>query len=97
MNKTPKGLKQCPACGEYKGMTKRKRLNWEGHPLQEVYKLSNDYVVFSCICDGRTCQRCKSTLMRKPGSNEYDIETNSLWHTPGFTIMKPCEKCRNIL
>ena len=52
----PEGLEKCPVCGEYKGKTKCKNLNWEGNIAQEKNEKSEELVLFTCWCESIPCR-----------------------------------------
>lgn len=86
------GLVKCDVCGEYKGNVKEKFLNratpLEGDEGEEI-------IGVSCICDGIPCSKCKKNKIRRPISNSYDEEDNSISHTPYFAGMIPCHECKD--
>ncbi len=86
--KVPKGLIKCKVCGEYNGEALWGELSAKHH-------LANDYEYFSvsCLCKGILCHRCKKNMINRPISNTYEEETNSIWHIPSFTGMRPCKEC----
>lgn len=86
----PKGLIKCPICGEYKGKTKAKNLNWDYPSGIDLNKI----ISTSCLCDGITCPKCHITKIHKPVSNQYDQETNTIWHSPWFAAQAGCDNCR---
>lgn len=90
--KTPEGFIKCEVCGEYKGKTNKKNLNW-GMPLSD--EELEDYVGASCICEGILCPKCKTNNIRRPGSNEYDEENNQIWHSPILPCAPLCSECRS--
>ncbi len=51
-------------------------------------------VSVTCLCHGPLCRRCGVVHVHKPGSNSYDLETNTIEHWPGFFGMIPCAACR---
>ncbi len=87
----PHGLVKCPVCSEYKGKTKAKNLNWDYPSGIDP----NQIISISCLCDGIICPKCNITKIHKPISNQYDQETNSIWHSPWFAAQAGCQKCRN--
>ncbi len=87
----PKGLTKCLICGEYKGKTKAKYLNWD-YPSGIN---PNQIISTSCLCDGIICPKCHISKIHKPVSNQYDQETNSIWHSPWFAAQAGCQKCRD--
>mgnify|MGYP001558969527 CR=1 FL=1 len=67
--------------------------------LRDIQRQSEEIITVSCLCDYTIlCPKCKKTkFIYKPGSNEYDPETNTVWYTSGMMGMftpKICEKCR---
>lgn len=86
----PKGLIKCPICGEYKGKTKAKNLNWDYPSGIDL----NQIISTSCLCDGIICPKCHITKIHKPVSNQYDQETNTIWHSPWFAAQAGCDNCR---
>ena len=65
--------------------------------LRKSQQQSERVITVSCLCDGILCPKCKKTIIRKPGSNEYDPETNTVWHLSGMAgmfIARGCEECR---
>ncbi len=91
--KIPEGLYRCKQCGEYKGEAMKKDLNWEGGLNEEAEK-NEEYINVSCLCDGILCHKCKKNKIRRPISNSYDEESNSIWHTPYFSAQFGCVECR---
>lgn len=90
--KIPEGFIKCGVCGECKGKTKKKNLNW-GMPLSD--EELEDYVGVSCICEGILCPKCKINKIHRPGSNEYDEKDNQIWHSPILPCAPLCSECRN--
>jgi len=89
--KIPEGIVKCDKCGEYKGKVKKKDLNWNSLISEEA---GEEYVTASCICDGILCPKCKKNKIRRPGSNEYDVEENEIWHSPILPCTRVCDECR---
>ena len=92
--KIPKGLVKCKVCGRYKGEVKEKDLNWDGYFAQADKETSNKHLSVSCLCEGILCPKCKKNRIPKPISNNYDEESNQVWHTPAFMGMAGCSECR---
>ena len=88
----PPGLVRCPACGEYRGMTPVRYLDWD-EPLDPSEL--GDEVEVGCLCEGITCRRCGKNKMPRPISNSYDPEANAIRHHPSFSYMRPCDECRS--
>lgn len=85
-----KGLIKCPVCGEYKGKTKAKYLNWYDPSGIDP----NEVISTSCLCDGIICPKCHITKMHRPISNQYDQQANMIWHSPWFAGQAGCSECR---
>ena len=87
----PPGLTRCTVCGEYRGSTLARHLNWndplDASELDEVIEVR-------CICEGIACRRC-GKMMHRPTSNYYDERDNAIWHVPYFRGMLPCRECRS--
>jgi len=88
---TPKGFKKCPVCGEYKGKTKAKNLNWNYSSGIDP----NQIISVSCLCDGILCPKCHLNKIHRPVSNQYDQQANMIWHIPWFAGQAGCSECRN--
>ena len=89
----PPGLNRCPVCGEYRGMTLARYLDWNDEPL-DASELDEEIWV-SCLCEGIACRRCGKNRIHRPISNSYDRETNAIRHHPSFSYMRPCDECRS--
>lgn len=72
-NGIPRGLSQCPACGE-----------WRGQCLDNV-KAENMVTV---SCRGENANRCAACLgplaTRKLNANYFNVAGGKIWHVPGF-------------
>ena len=90
-NKIPEGFVKCPVCGEYKGETRAKYLNWSQNSFIEPNKIISS----SCRCSWIICPKCNVNKIPKPVSNQYDQLTNSIWHIPWFAGQAGCDNCRN--
>jgi hypothetical protein len=90
----PEGLEKCPTCGEYKGKAKCKDLNWDGNFQQEKNEKSEDLLEFTCWCESILCSKCGKGRIRRPNSNHYIEETNSLAHTPLLITWGGCSECK---
>ncbi len=80
-NNVPEGLHKCAVCGEYKG--------------QVIEDGEEGNITVSCICSGILCHKCKVNMMRRPISNSYDEESNTIGHCPYFMGWFGCWECRN--
>jgi len=88
----PPGLTRCPVCGEYRGYTLARHLQWN-EPLDASER--DDVFEVKCICEGISCRRC-GKMMHRPISNYYDERTNSVWHVPYFVgMVSLCRECRS--
>lgn len=78
----PRGLAQCPQCGEWRG--------WCLDPEQEAAEL---LLRISCRCDNHNlCARCHKPLaIRKLNSNRYNVADGTVWHFPAYLALK--HKC----
>jgi hypothetical protein len=74
----PKGLKQCPKCGQWRGR------------CQNRFK---HVVEVSCICTGVLCKDCGERYHR-PISNYYDEYDKGIWHVPYFGAAAHEYACR---
>lgn len=93
MKKIPEGLIRCEVCGEYKGKTKSKYLNWNTPRIGDA---EEEQIGVSCLCDGISCSKCKKNKIHRPISNSYNEIDNSIGHWPSFSGMMPCYECKNI-
>ena len=88
----PPGLTRCSVCGEFRGSTLARYLDWneplDASELEEVIEVS-------CLCEGIPCRRCGKNKIHRPISNSYDPETNTIRHHPSFSYMRPCDGCRS--
>ena len=82
----PPGFVQCAVCGEFNGTTAARNLSWHGHSAPR------HKVTVTCLCHGFPCKYC-GKLLHRPISNEYDPETNSIWHQPYFAGWFGCWEC----
>jgi len=90
----PKGLYRCEKCGEYKGVVKAKDLDWDYYFDKPAMEEKEEDIIASCLCDGILCPKCKKNKVRRPISNHYDIESNTIDHSPWFMGMMGCGECR---
>lgn len=75
----PKGLVQCPTCGDWKG---------ECLGTDENYKKS--VLPVHCQCDNNNrCARCGNTLHKhKLNSNVLEPSDGQIWYVPGFACFE---------
>lgn len=88
--KIPDGFIKCEICGEYKGKTKKRNLNWNS-PLAD--EEMDEYTSVSCLCDGIPCPKCKKNKIHRPISNSYYEEGNFIEHWPYFSGLRSCDEC----
>lgn len=72
-NGIPRGLSQCPACGE-----------WRGQCLDNLN--TENMVTVSCRCENANrCAACLGPLAtRKLNANYFNVADGKIWHVPGF-------------
>jgi hypothetical protein len=70
----PRGLSQCPVCGE-----------WKGQCLDTIPS-GKIIVTVSCHCENTNrCAACFDQLAkRKLNANYFDVTDGKIWHVPGF-------------
>ena len=83
----PPGFLRCETCGEYNGSTDEGSLG-----LGKDHQPIGNIVTASCLCHGIPCKYC-GKLKRRPISNTYYSETNTVWHTPYFAGWFGCAEC----
>jgi len=72
----PRGLDQCPTCGE-----------WAGECLDPIPKLKGKVVRVHCLCENdNRCAACGDLLhARKLNANYFEKSDGQIWHVPGFS------------
>ena len=84
------GLLRCQQCGEFKGATLGRFLNWGEHSIPQNCKYD---IAVTCICHGSLCVHCKTHRIHQPGTYSYHERTNAVRYVPGIAGMKPCKSC----
>ena len=84
------GLVRCQQCGEFKGVTLGRFLNWGEHSIPENCK---DTIPVTCLCHGSLCVHCKTHRIHHPGTYSYHERTNTVRYVPGIAGMMPCNSC----
>ncbi len=76
----PRGLEQCPACTD-----------WRGVCLDPSENFAGQLMTVHCRCDNpHRCARCGAALYeRRLYANYYDPVENVIWHVPGFCCVNP--------
>jgi hypothetical protein len=85
-NGVPRGLAQCPICGE-----------WKGECLDPNPLFQNKVMRVCCLCENdHRCAACGQPLYRwKLNANYYDYSDGQVWHVPGFSgLSHRCEEVR---
>lgn len=72
---TPRGLRQCPRCGDQVGTC-----------LDPSPVFAGMVMTVHCLCDSHNrCARCAELLSgRRLNANYYDPVERAIWHVPGF-------------
>jgi hypothetical protein len=83
-NGVPKGLSQCPTCGEWRGTCLDPNPQFAGKVMRVHCTLKND----------SRCAFCGEVFCeRKLNANYYDPQDRQIWHVPGFSAFKHrCKK-----
>jgi hypothetical protein len=78
-NRVPKGLAQCPTCGQ-----------WRGTCLDPNPEFAGKLMKVSCTCENdNRCAWCGDLLYeRKLNANFYNPGDHQVWHVPGFMALK---------
>ena len=88
--KSAPGLLRCQQCGEFKGTTLGRFLNWGEHSMHRSRESS---ITVTCLCHGSLCAHCKTHRIHRPGTNSYHERTNTIGYVPAFAGMRPCNSC----
>ena len=84
-----KRLIHCPECGMWAGVINRADLKNSSNRRGR-----DQFVTVLCRCDGPLCKRCGKNRIWRPISNHYDPADDSIWHTPHFGGLVPCDECK---
>lgn len=83
---TPRGLKRCKKCGDWKGVC-----------LDPSPEFAGQVMTVHCFCDNHNrCARCQAQLAdRRLNANFYDADERAIYHVPGFCGLN--HRCTSIL
>jgi hypothetical protein len=73
--RVPRGLDQCPTCGE-----------WAGECLDPIPKLKGKVVRVHCLCENDNLCAASGGLLyaHKLNANYFEKSDGQIWHVPGF-------------
>jgi hypothetical protein len=109
----PPGFIRCTECGEFRGTTRTRYLNWNHEIPPEldsirdmtIYRQYEDErlrdperaVTVTCLCEGITCCWCRVNKIRRPRTQKYYHDTNRITYLPWWSYLARCAACAAVI